>query len=111
MEFFDKDLKEMMGDRYDNGDIPTEMPVMEEKKKEAPKNNEPMDAKYTPCYNEEQATMQKLWKMTKWMGICGAIAMLMWWFEVNGLMLEEAAYPCILGCAAIGAFGAGRSSK
>lgn len=45
----------------------------------------------------------------KWMGLCGGIAMLLWWFQINSLMALEAAYPCILACGVLGGYGVGKS--
>ena len=42
-----------------------------------------------------------------WAGICGGIGLLLWQFQVRGLMAMEAAYPCILACSMIGSFGVG----
>ena len=114
MDLFDEDLKEIMGDRYDDGETPTEMPVMECKKaapQPIPQKREAVDAQYVPFPKKERNFMDRLKSCTAWSGICGAISMLMWWFEVNGLMAMEAAYPCILGCAIIGAFGVGINFK
>ena len=114
MDLFDEDLKEIMGDRYDDGETPTEMPVMEcekEAQKPVPQKREDVDAQYAPLPKAERGFMDRLRSCAAWSGICGAIAMLMWWFEVNGLMAMEAAYPCILACGIIGAFGVGINFK
>ena len=113
MDLFDEDLKEIMGDRYDDGETPTEMPVMECKKaapQPAPKKCEAVQEQYIP-FHKERSLMDRLRSCAEWIGICGGISMLMWWFEVNGLMAMEAAYPCILACGIIGAFGAGMNFK
>ena len=113
MDLFDEDLKEIMGDRYDDGETPTEMPVMECKKaapRPVPQKCEPV-ANYVPYPKAERGLMDRLKSCATWGCTCGAISMLMWWFEVNGLMAMEAAYPCILGCAIIGAFGVGMNFK
>ena len=111
MEFFDEDLKEIMGDLYDDGDTPIEMPAMEIKKpvreagkfaREAIVQDVTTDVPYP---NERHGVMDKLRTVSTWLGICGGICMLMWWFEVNGLMAMEAAYPCILASAMIGTGG------
>ena len=114
MDLFDEGLKEIMGDRYDDGETPTEMPVMECKAKEVQnvhQKREPVDAQYVPYPKKERDFMDRLRSCATWSGICGAISMLMWWFEVNGLMAMEAAYPCILACGIIGAFGVGMNFK
>lgn len=109
MEVFDNELKEMMGDRYDDGDVPAEMPVMENPTKAepeaVPQNREVKDAEYVPYPNARRGLMDKLAGALKYLGICGGICMLLWWFEVNGQMDMEAAYPCILLSAMIGSGG------
>lgn len=115
VELFDEDLREIMGDRYDDGEVPTEMPVMEVKSeakpKHEPKKIEHMDAQCCPFPEKQKTTMDRLQTCVTWLGICGGISMLMWWFWMNGLMAMEAAYPCILASAVIGGIGVGRSSK
>ena len=113
MDMFDEELKEVMGDRYGGGETPTEMPVMEHKAapQPAPQKREPVDAKNVPYPKAERGFMERLRSCATWGGVCGGISMLMWWFEVNGLMAMEASYPCILGCAIIGAFGVGLNIK
>ena len=115
MDLFDEDLKEIMGDRYDDGETPIEVPVMERenevKPQPAPKKSEPVDAQYVPLPKKERDFMDRLRSCATWGGVCGAISMLMWWFEVNGLMAMEASYPCILACGIIGAFGVGLNIK
>lgn len=111
MDLFDDDLKEVMGDRYDDGETPAEMPAME-CKKEAPKPvPQKHESQYAPFPKAERGLMDRLRSCATWGCTCGGISMLMWWFEVNGLMAMEAAYPCILGCAIIGAFGVGLNIK
>lgn len=117
MDMFDDDLKEVMGDRYDDGEILTQMPVMECKPR--PKaaeqseiqKNETMEAAYIALTQKPRDLFDRLFDMTKWLGICGGICMLLWWFEVNGLMAMEAAYPCILATAMIGTGGTVWSAK
>ena len=127
MDMFDDDLKEIMGDRYDDGEAPTEMPLLECKPKYgicfdpnaahvtevkfAPEKREAMDAQHVPYPKAERGFMDRLRSCATWGSVCGAISMLMWWFEVNGLMAMEAAYPCILACGIIGAFGVGLNFK
>lgn len=110
MELFDEDLKEIMGDLYDDGDAPIEMPAIETKKP-APKKSVADDAQHVPYPNERHGVMDRLRVIATWLGICGGISMLLWWFWMNDLMAMEAAYPCILASAVIGGIGVGRSSK
>ena len=104
MEHFDEDLRDIMGDRYDDGDTPLVMPVME--RKEAPSKS---SAVHRELAAKKRSDMDRLCDMTKWICICGGISMLMWWFETNGLMAMEAAYPCIVGCALLAGFGVGKN--
>ena len=95
---------------------PAEMPALEcekhePKKQPAPKKSEVKDADYCPFPEKQKTAMDRLQSCCVWLGICGGISMLMWWFWMNGLMAMEAAYPCILASAAIGGIGVGRSSK
>ena len=121
---FDDELIGMVN--YTDETVPAEMPVMECKAKEVPQKCEEMKPEraipQSPAatapfaqgslngYNgqrKQRDIMDRLKSCATWGMICGGIAMLMWWFEVNGLMAMEAAYPCILGCAAVGSFGIG----
>jgi hypothetical protein len=62
-------------------------------------------------FTKNRSLFDRLWDMTKWLGICGGISMLMWWFEMNGLMATEAARPFTFACGCIGCFGGGMSFK
>lgn len=112
-DMFDEDLKEVMGDRYDDGETPTEMPVMECKAtpKAVPQKRELVDEQYVPYPKAERSYMDRLRGCATWSCICGAISMLMWWFQVNDLMAMEASYPCILICALLAGFGVGKNIK
>ena len=113
-EFFDEGLKEIMGDRYDDGETPTAMPVLEIKERpkvqKAPKAEPVMEEEdpfeFTP---KERDAMARLASMAKWVMVCGGVSMLMWWFQTNGLMAMEAAYPCIVGCALLSGYGVGKN--
>ena len=87
-EVMDEELAGMVN--YTDETVPAEMPVMECKAKAAPqpapKKSEPVDAQYIPFPKAERDFMDRLRNCAAWGGVCGAISMLMWWFEVNGLM-------------------------
>jgi hypothetical protein len=106
MEMFDKDLQGVMGNMYHDDTVPQQMPKVE--RKAEPKGD---TESCTVADKKERNIFDKLYDMTKWLLICGSISMLMWWFEINGLMATEAAYPCILGSSIIGAAGCGWSAK
>lgn len=112
---FDEDLKKIMGDRYEEEEIPKEMPKMECKPigpgaQAKPRTKEerrevPPVAEYVKIPAAERGLMDRLASCATWLGICGGISMLMWWFNVNGLMAQVAAYPCILASSCIGTGG------
>lgn len=116
MAIFDEDLKSMLGGMYqdDTEPAPQQMPALEQKvearKAAAPKAVEkPVEAatESIPVPVKQRDWVDKAIDILKWLIVCGSISMLLWWFWQNDLMAMEAAYPCILGCGVIGAFGAG----
>lgn len=118
MAIFDEDLKSMLGGMYqdDTEPAPQQMPALEvkakpvEPPKAAPKAVEkPVEAamECIPVPVKQRDWVDKAIDILKWLIVCGSISMLLWWFWQNDLMAMEAAYPCILGCGVIGAFGAG----
>ena len=133
MEIFDDGLKQIMGYRYEDSEIPTHMPVMvvthhntdnaavntanaEVNTDNAQVNTEKRvkriaeDCSDCP-FTKKRSLFDRLWDLTQWIGICGGISMLMWWFEMNGLMATEAARPFTFACGCIGCFGGGMSFK
>lgn len=114
MEAFDPDLLGVMGSRYDDGETPKEMPVMERKPVGPGTQAKPTKlVEKTPCPFPKPAPglMDRLTNAALWAGICGGISMLLWWFEINGLMAMEAAFPCIVVCALLAGFGVGSNIK
>lgn len=128
-EMLDQELQGVMGDMILN-DVPKQMPVMEVKSKSntnaevntevntdnAQVNTEKRVKRIAEDCNDcpfvkKRSFFDRLWDMTKWLGICGGICMLMWWFEMNGLMATEAARPFTFACGGIGFFGAGWSGR
>lgn len=114
MDYFDDELAGMVN--YSDDTVPQQMPVMEHKAapkadKREEKAESAMDASFEILPRKKRGVIDKLYDMAKWLCICGGIAMLLWWFNVNGLMAMEAAYPCILACAVIGTAGATWSVK
>ena len=110
MDVFDEDLIGMLN--VTDETAPQQMPVME--KKHVTERNVVVvteDDICTAMPKMQRGTMERLKHGTAWIGVCGGIAMLMWWFWVNDLMAMEAAYPCILACGVIGAFGAGMNFR
>lgn len=123
-EFMDEDLIGIVNFTHETA--PQQMPVMEVKSKSntnAEVNTANAEVKTEKCvkriaedcsdcpFTKKRSLFDRLWDMTKWLGICGGISMLMWWFEMNGLMATEAARPFTFACGCIGCFGGGMSFK
>lgn len=122
-EIFDEELQGM-GIPFEDETVPREIPALERPEQEARKNyntvnhagccegpGRAMDAAYAPVLNTEASLLKRGLGCLKWVLPCGAISMLLWWFQINGLMLMEAAYPCILASAVIGAAGGAWNAK
>lgn len=124
-EMLDQELQGIMGDII-LSDVPKQMPVMEVKSKSnineevnadnAQVNTEKRVKRVAEDCNDcpftkKRSLFDRLLDMTKWLGICGGICMLMWWFEMNGLMATEAARPFTFACGGVGFFGAGWSGR
>ena len=123
-EFFDDELVGMVD--YSDDTAPQQMPVMEVKSKsntnaevnaanaevKTEKRVKRIAEDCSDCpFTKNRSLFDRLLDMTKWLGICGGICMLMWWFEMNGLMATEAARPFTFACGGIGFFGAGWSGR
>lgn len=115
-EIMDEELTSMVS--YTDETVPAEMPRMEPDRpkveckhehREGP--GEAKDASESTVRDQKTSFPERLLGCMKWIGICGCISMLMWWFWVNNLMATEAAYITIWLSSIIGAAGAGRSSK
>ena len=115
-ELMDEELAGMVS--YTAETVPAEMPAMEVKPRSADNTDsntavrvervaEAKDANWVPVPKAKRDLVDRLFDCVVWLGVCGGIAMLLWWFWQNGLMAMEAAYPCILACGVIGSFGAG----
>ena len=128
-EMLDQELQGVMGDMI-LSDVPKQMPVMEVKSKsniyaevntEVNTDNAQVNTEKrvkriaedcSDCpFTKKRSLFDRLWDMAKWLGICGGICMLMWWFEMNGLMDTEDARPFTFACGGVGFFGAGWSGR
>ena len=110
MDVFDEDLIGMVN--YTDETAPQQMPTME--REPITTQNVVVVTKDDTCAafpKMQRGTMERLAHGSVWIGVCGGIAMLMWWFWMSGLMAMEAAYPCILACGVIGSFGAGMNFR
>ena len=106
---FDEDLIGMVN--FTDETAPKQMPVMEQKSrpKVEKKANEATVAEFVQVQEKKRSTMDRIANSAKWGGICGAISMMLWWYEVNGMMDMEAAYPWIIVCALLAGFGVGKN--
>ena len=128
MDVFDEDLIGMVN--FTDETVPQQMPVMEVKSKSntnAEVNTEVNTANAEvktekrvkriaencdDCpFVKKRSLFDRLRDMAKWLCICGGICMLMWWFEMNGLMATEAARPFTFACGGVGFFGAGMNFR
>lgn len=113
MDMFDDDLMQVLGVRYDDGDTTKEMPVMERKtiRENQAKPTKLVEKTECPFPKPPKVFMDKLMGCATWAMVCGGIAMLLWWFEINGLMAHVAAFPCIVVCCLLAGFGVGKNIK
>ena len=105
-EFFDELQK--MGVKFTDETVPAQMPEMERKAigpGTQKKSTKLVEKTECPFPKPPKGLVDKLISCTIWLCICGGISMLLWWFEINGLMAQEAAYPCILASSCIGTGG------
>lgn len=114
-EFMDEELIGMVS--YTDETAPAEMPCMEQDRHEAECKHEyregpgeAKDASRHPIRDQKTGLQERLLGCMRWIGICGGISMLLWWFQVNDLMAIQAAYPCIVACGILGGFGVGKNA-
>ena len=118
-EIFDEELQGM-GIPFEDETVPKEIPVLERPEQEARKNDntanysrccegagKAVDTSCAPVGKSAISLQNRSLGCVKWLGICGGIAMLLWWFQINDLMALQAAYPCIVACGVLGGFGVG----
>lgn len=125
-DIFDEELQ-AMGIPYEDETEPTEMPRMEQKSRNADNTDSNADvrverververvaeakaASWHPIRDQKTGLQERLLGCMKWIGICGGISMLLWWFQINDLMAMQAAYPCIVACGILGGFGVGKNA-
>lgn len=121
-EIFDVELQGM-GIPFEDETVPKEIPTLERPAQEERKScnsancagngctegyGNAVDASYAPIRRSGTSVQSRLIGCAKWALICGGIAMLLWWFQINDLMAMKAAYPCICACGVLGGFGVGK---
>ena len=101
----DMELKSIMGDKftdYTKGETvakPTKAP----KTVKVKTSNKPVDAEWHPVETKKDS----LKKCVKWAGIFGGLNMLIFYWQIAGLMAESVAIPCMWVCCALAGYGVG----
>jgi hypothetical protein len=109
-------LKEVMGNRFQDG---TKKPMVEpfkaestnttQSKKKALKVDKAVDAQWAPI--KEHCWMDDLKECVKTSLLFGGLNLLIWYWEVAGLMDESIALPSMLVCAAMFGIGLGKCCR
>lgn len=107
----DQELAEMMGDKFIDQTVPlAEMPLTEDKTTYIPKAKKtaekPMDAQWHPT--KQRTFMDDLKDITKSTMIFGGLNMLIWNWQLSGLMDESIAQPCMWVCFGLAGIGVGK---
>lgn len=107
----DQELAEMMGDKFVDETVPLgEMPEREMESMDIPKPKKaaekPMDAQWHPT--KQRTFMDDLKDITKSLAIFGGLNMLIWYWELAGLMDHSIALPCMWVCVFLAGSGVGK---
>lgn len=107
----DMELAAMMGEQFIDETVPlAEMPRTAEESTDIPKPKKtaekPMDAQWMPT--KQRNWMDDLKDCTKSTLIFGGLNVLIWYWEIAGLMDESIALPCMLVCAVLAGVGIGK---
>lgn len=107
----DMELAAMMGDKFVDETVPlSEMPRTTEETTDVPKPKKtagkPMDAQWMPT--KQRNWMDNLKECAKSSLIYGGLNMLIWYWEMSGLMDESIARPSSLVCAVLFGVGIGK---
>ena len=106
-------LQQVMGNRFQNGTKQSGRFLRAEEgtesTQEEKKAQKPMDAQWEP--SKERNWMDDLKDCAKSSLLFGGLNMLIWYWEVSGLMDESVAMPCMLACAAMFGLGIGKCCR
>ena len=112
MDMFDDDLMQVLGERYDDGqgeakEEPKQMPKLERKphKFEKPRNEVP-----APVVKAAPSLRNRLIGSIKWATTFGCLNMLIWYWQLAGLMDESIAVPCMWVCCFLAGCGVGKNA-
>ena len=106
-------LQEVMGNRFQDT---TRQPMVEPFSTESTNTTQPqkkaqksMDAQWEPV--KQRNWMDDLKDCMKSSLLFGGLNMLIWYWQISGLMDESIALPCMLVCAALFGIGLGKCCK
>lgn len=106
----DRELAEMMGDKFIDETAPVAEMPFEEKVTDIPKPKKTaekaMDAQWHPI--KQRTFMDDLKDITKSTAIFGGLNMLIWYWEMAGLMDHSIALPCMWVCVFLAGVGVGK---
>lgn len=100
----DMELKSMMGEKF----IDATQPISEAKPKKVTKTEvktEVPNAEWHPV--KPHTFIDTLWECVKWAAVFGGLNMLIFYWQLNGLMAESIAVPCMWVCCALAGYGVG----
>ena len=106
----DMELKAIMGDKFQDG---TEAPKKAEPKKASTDTTHTIPSgiakpsKVWSPFNAKPGFTQKLMACVKWAAPFGGLNMLIFYWQLNGLMAESIAIPSMWVCCALAGFGVG----
>lgn len=69
---------------------------------------EPKDAQWCPV-KPDPNWLDRLKDTAKWVGCCGGLSMLFFYWEQTGQMLHSASFPSVVICALLAGFGVGKN--
>ena len=102
----DMELQFVMGSRFiDETEPKTEEKPKTTKKVEEQKSPKAKDAEWHPT--KTHTWMDSLTECAKWAMTFGGLNFLIFYWQLNGLMAESIATPCMWVCCALAGFGVG----
>ena len=101
----DKELQAMMGDKFQDMSEATYDPAPTKKTAEK-STQKPTKEEWHPT--KERNWMDDLTDCAKSTAIFGGLSMLVWYWEISGLMDMSVALPSMLVCAALAGLGIGK---
>lgn len=107
----DMELAAMMGDKFIDETVPlAEMPERDKENMDIPKpkktDQKPIEDQWTPT--KQRTFMDDLKDCTKSTLLFGGLNVLIWYWQMAGLMDESIALPSMLVCAALAGLGIGK---